>query len=104
MIEEHLEKGVPVLAHLHTDLQESIENSISYTEKVEKTAEETKKLADEDNKFMGGFYTEFKENIKNSDEKLREMSKEVIKIRNEGEKTNRFKTAFRNFLKAVLEE
>jgi prefoldin subunit 5 len=104
MIEEHLEKGVPVLAHLHTDLQESIENAISYTEKVEKAAEETKKLADEDNKYLQGLDIQIHSMEDNMNEKLREMSKVIAKVSRENEKTDKFRLAFRGFLKAIMEE
>lgn len=83
--------------HIHKDLQESIENTVNYTE-------ETEKLAKEDNKFMEGMYTEMKEHITNTEEKLKEFNKLIAKNSTENEKTNKFRLALKNFLNVVLEE
>jgi chromosome segregation ATPase len=95
-VEEHIEK-LETKEHTHKDLQESIENAVMYTEKTEK-------LAQEDNKFLQGTYTEMKEHIRNTDERLKEMNKQIMKTSMDNEKTNRFRLAIKNFLKVVTED
>jgi predicted nucleic acid-binding Zn-ribbon protein len=94
MIEEHLEKG-GVKAHTHKDLQESIENAVSYTEELEK------KFKD-DNKYMEGLDVHIRSLEESINERFKEISREISVIGKENDKTNRFRVALQGFLKAVL--
>jgi DNA repair ATPase RecN len=94
MMEERLKR---IEEHSHKDLQESIENAINYTEELEKKFKE-------DNKFLEGTYNEMKEHESITDERLKEISKEINMISRENDKTNRFRTALRDFVKAIIGE
>jgi len=95
---EKLEKrieGIQPKEHTHKDLKESIEKVVNYIEEVEK-------LAKEDNKYMEGLDHKLEEHIESTNERFKGFSKEIVSIRSEDEKTNRFRVALRDFIKAVL--
>ena len=69
----------------------------------EKNIEEISKSQKEDNKFMGGFYNEFKDSSSINDNQIREINKELAKTKAELEKAQAFKKALGDFIRAVIE-
>jgi chromosome segregation ATPase len=82
--------------HIHKDLQESIENAVNYTEKVEK-------LAKKDNKYMEALDIELKSHIADTEERIKDLGKEIGKVSAEAHKGSKLKEALRELIRLVSE-
>jgi chromosome segregation ATPase len=79
-------------------LNESEKNMAQISEK----ASEAIKLAQDDNKFLGGAYTELKDHIKDTDTKFRDSGKEIAKVNKELGDEKRLKTLLKELAKELM--
>lgn len=79
---------------------EILENKM---EEISKFTKELDKKQNEDNKFMEGIYVEMKENIKGTQDKLRESSNEITKLDKKFEGEGRIISSLKNLIKAIAE-
>jgi paraquat-inducible protein B len=86
-----------------TKLLKGIEKLENNMEEISKFTKELDKKWSDDNKFQEGVYMEIKSHIEETNQTLRENSKEMKKLENEITKVSGFKTAFQNLIKSVME-
>jgi chromosome segregation ATPase len=95
-IQVQIEKIEETIERLSVSLNELLEGH-------EKVLSELGKERKEDLAYLKGLDNELKSHVITTDDKLKEIEKSVAKAQKETEGVNKFKKAFQNFLKAVME-
>jgi chromosome segregation ATPase len=95
-VEETIEKVSSEQKGLKKDLNELFEMH-------EKVLIQLEKEREGDLAYMKGLDNELKSHTITTDEKLKDIEKEIAKTRTESEKANKLKTAFQNFFKIIME-
>jgi len=88
----------------HTKDLEMISDTLDTIEsKIERSKEELDKKYQANLKFEESIYVELKNMQKITEDKLKEMSKEITKARNDMEGNSRIINSLKNFIKTILE-
>jgi len=95
-IQVQIEKIEETIERLSVSLNELLEGH-------EKVLSQLEKERKEDLAYLKGLDNELKSHVMTTDDKLKDMEKDIAKTKNEAEKANRLKSAFQNLFKAIME-
>lgn len=97
---EKVEETIEKIANDQKKVKKDINELLEMHEKVLSQLEKERK---EDLAYTKGLDNELKSHIITTDEKLKDVAKEIAKTKTESEKANKLKTAFHNLFKAIME-
>jgi uncharacterized alpha-E superfamily protein len=97
---EKVEQTIESISKSQKEMKKDLNELLEGHEKVLSQLEKQRK---EDLAYTKGLDNELKSHIITTDEKLKDVAKEIAKTRTESEKANRLKMAFQNFFKAIME-